>query len=344
MKFKHIALVFTLVTYSTCYSQVEVTICQKCFSKDIFIGGHETLLGTPLPDSCILYTFNIKEPEYLFFAFGADGLHRERLWIDPRFKKRTIRINNCDNTMERFDTLSIERDDFICEKAYSDLTKNENEAKEDSLMKRFRFCEEAYIQAHPDSFLALNYLRTILTSLNINKVIEYRDLIQKNNVHYPGFAEIQRYIVNHNYNAPHSLGDAFFEFKAQTYHGNKFKSELIKNKIILLYFWSVNCGPCKKASEQLRLLYQRYKSNAFEIISFSVDDDVEWKKGSEKANYPWINVADGTGMHGILPSHYNVDRYPFFVIFDQEKKTKLITFGDEYPLIELKIKELLQIK
>jgi len=326
-------------------SQVEVTLCQKCGIGKVAFSGYSDSLGVKVNDSCSAFTFSITEPEYMSLHAVSDISHDFRFWIDPKYKRKPLTINHCKSSLEVLDTLPIERDDLLCDKVYSSLTSNPDPSKEDSLLKIFTLCEEMYIQSHPDSFLALNYLRTVLSKLDMQKAIEYRDLVKRSNSKYPSYIEVEKYISNFKYKNAPNTGDAFLEFDAQTSDGKKFSSSSINGKVILMYFWYSSCGPCKKVGEPLRAMYQQYRSKQFEIISFSIDEEDEWKKASEKLKYPWINVSDQGGKFGILPNHYGVDRFPFFVVFDTNKKISLITFGeDEVPLVEAKVKELLKIK
>ncbi len=342
---KLILTVLLVFFYIITYSQISLTICQKCGYSKVSFSGYKDSVGVKINDSCSVFSFSIEEPEYLSMHTSTDISHEYRFWIDPRYKRKPIILNNCHSSLEILDTLPIEKDDLPCDKVYSDLTSNPEPGKEDSLMKVFTLCEEMYIESHPDSFLALNYLRTVLSKLDIQQAIKYRDLVKKSNSKYPSYTEVENYISNFKYKNIANTGDSFLEFEAQTSGGEKFLSKGINDKVILLYFWYSSCGPCKKVGEPLRAMYEQYKSKQFEIISFSIDDEEEWKKASEKLKYPWINVSDQGGKFGILPNHYGVDRFPFFVVFDVNKKISLITFGeDEVPLIESRVKDLLHIK
>ena len=341
---KFIFLFFLIHYVSICYTQVDVIVCQKCFSKDIFIGGHETLIGTPMSDSCTKFTFNIEEPEYLFFAFGPTAVHRERLWIDPRFKRRRIQIDNCTNTMVQFDTIPIELDDAECNKYEQDLI--QSGVSEDSLIHVLRNCEETYLLSHPDSFLALQYLQMTMADFSLNKVKEYYNLVKKNNSQYPILKDIELYIKNYKYRSTSKKGDFLFEFDAQTPTSKHINSKSINGKVIVLFFWYSGCGPCHKVIPLLNQIYVKYHHLGLELINFSLDKELNiWKKSITDLNPKGINVSDLMGSNSPQVLHYGVSAFPFFVIFDKERKINTVTFGsEEVPLVESKIKEILNLE
>ena len=338
---RYFTILFIFTFFDDVSAQVKLTICQKCYTNEVFIGGHEEIKGVYNTDSCISYYFDNKEPEYLFLAFGADRAYRERLWIDPRYHNRTIQINNCTHHLTTFDTLSIERDDMACSEIYTALENATNPEKGDSLLELWQQCEERYISAHPDSFLAVYYLRSILGSMDLSKAIRYRDILKKSNANFPTFIDIDKSIASRKYKGIPLVGDSFMEFLSPTLSGQIFDSRTVKNKTILLYFWFAGCEPCKKMSKPLKELYNKYRAEGLEIISVSIDNESECIKSSLERNYPWISIRAPEGEYDVLPNHYNVTAYPSFVLFDKNKKINMLTWGDEMLLIEAKIKELL---
>ena len=96
----------------------------------------------------------------------------------------------------------------------------------------------------------------------------------------------------------------------------------------------------------MREVYEKYRPSGMEIISFSLDNTEEdWQKSMTAHNYPGINVSDLVGFSSQLFLHYAVNAFPFFVVFDRDKKIALVTSGEEeVALLETKVKELLARK
>jgi cytochrome oxidase Cu insertion factor (SCO1/SenC/PrrC family) len=325
-----------------------LTVCQAYGHKDIYVfykGGSEYAIGKDLNDSCVIYDIPIREPFRV--AIVDDSTHRIRpIWIDPRLQKnRSVTINNRTGEMIKHDTISMDIDDAPNWQIQMDYTAGKI-STQDSFIILMNAYEESYLIAHPDSFLAVTYLHSILNHIDLNKMIKYRDMVRKNNSQYEEFKFINSYIENYKYKSVPHVGDAFMEFQCKKVDGGTFDSKTISDKAIVIFFWYSGCGPCHRAIEPLRSVYDKYKSKGLEVISFSLDNtQEEWAKSSATFKPVGIDVSDLIGFSSPLFLHYSVSAFPFFVIFDREKKISMVTFGeDEVPLIESKIKELLNTK
>jgi len=265
------------------------------------------------------------------------------IWMTPG-QSRSVGYDHCSHALIMRDILSLDRDDAPYQQI--DGAVRSGNISTDSFLHATLIYQESYVRAHPDSFLAASYLNDIKSELNIEQVKSYLSAIKPANAKYPVIKKIEQFVANYKYKSTPKNGDAFYESILQKPDGSPFDSRAISGKAILLFFWYSGCGPCHKAIPGLKELYQKYKSSGLEILSFSLDSKQEnWKKDIQKFDPPGINVSDLIGFNSPFFFHYAVSAFPTFIIFDTEKKIRLITSGnDEIGLLDASLNVLLNGK
>jgi thiol-disulfide isomerase/thioredoxin len=320
----------------------KVTVYQHCGQKELtfYYKSGDGSKGVKINDSTSVFEAPIDQPVELSILIGEDNQHMKMVWLAPGYKDRTVTIDHCTGRFIKHDTLSFDIDDAPYAKIYNELI--DGKISEDTYSRGLSAFMESYVQAHPDSFLAVHYLKSIAKDITLDKLIEYRDRVKVYNAKYADMSEIESYIKNYKYKSTTHIGDPFFEFQAIGLNGKPFDSRSISDRVIVLYFCYSGCGPCSRVAEPLRKVYEKYKPNGLEIVSISLDNKEEdWQKSVAAHHYPGINVSDLVGFNSPLAMHYAVTAFPFFVVFDRTKKIAMVTFGaDEVPLIEGKVQEL----
>lgn len=88
-------------------------------------------------------------------------------------------------------------------------------------------------------------------------------------------------------------------------------NEIKKSKYILLDFWASWCTPCRAANRELAPHYKELKKNGLEIISISVDEDLDlWKKAVESDKIPWMQLIVPNAMKSKVVQDYLVKTLP----------------------------------
>lgn len=343
---KYFTALLAFLAATCCEAKPRVLIRQTCGFKDLtfFYKDGPGSLGTLLPDSSILFEVPADQPVKLHLIAGEDTRRIAGIWLMPGNATRSAVWDHCSNRLLPDDTLPIDLDDLPMTNL--DRVNQEHPMGRDSFLKAMVSIEENYVQQHPDSFLAVYYLASFIKDPDIETAKAYADKVRPANAKYRQMKEIDTYLNNYRYKYVPSIGDPFYEFTAKALSGPDFDSRSLNDKVIVLYFCFSGCGPCGRAAGPLAEVYEKYKQQGLELISFSCDNtDEDWRGSVQKHHYPGINVSDLTGFNSPVFLHYSVNAFPFFVVFDKSKHISIMTSGaEEVPLLEEKVRELLARK
>jgi peroxiredoxin len=119
--------------------------------------------------------------------------------------------------------------------------------------------------------------------------------------------------------------------------GEIVKLSSLKGKVVLVDFWASWCGPCREANPGLKLLYDKYKAQGFEIYSISLDrTKAAWKAGIKKDKITWSQVWDEDGA---VATKWNIGYIPQTFLLD--KTGKIVAAELEHDALEGQLKNLL---
>jgi len=180
--------------------------------------------------------------------------------------------------------------------------------------------EMEFVYNNPNSIVSASILSFYSTTWGKEKTSELFDQFSPENKNTEYGEMISNYIrLNQN----PKIGEQFADFESPDPYGNLKRLSDLKDKTILLEFWSSFCGPCRQENPNLVKTYQRFKPNGFEIFAVSLDENKDsWVKAIEMDGLNWIHVNDLKGdaneaslIYGIagVPDNFLIDKHGVIV-------------------------------
>lgn len=115
------------------------------------------------------------------------------------------------------------------------------------------------------------------------------------------------------------IGKPIADFSATDLEGNPISLQHYREKVVLLDFWAVWCGPCIGEMPNMKKVYDAYKDKGFDVIGVSFDnDEAELREYLKVCNIPWRQIFDGQG--GPLKKQYGIGGIPSPWLIDREGK------------------------
>ena len=113
-------------------------------------------------------------------------------------------------------------------------------------------------------------------------------------------------------------------FDAKDIDGNAIDLTKAKGKIIVLNFWFINCGPCRREIPDLNVLVDSFKNHDKVLfVAVALDGKKDLQTFLTKMPFKYAVVDDGRTIAGT----YGVRLYPTHVIVDTEGKIYFHTSG-----------------
>lgn len=90
-------------------------------------------------------------------------------------------------------------------------------------------------------------------------------------------------------------------------------------RYVLLDFWHLHCGSCRKAESELQEVYDRMKGR-LEIVAINLDSIPEWQAHEWSKKIVWKNWNDGKKFKegGIKSHYYDFNAVPFYVLLSPD--------------------------
>ncbi len=149
----------------------------------------------------------------------------------------------------------------------------------------------------------------------------------------------------------YSLGDVVENLRLTDVGGNELSvsEALSENKLLILNFWYVGCGPCREEFPRIIGAYEKYAESGVEIFAINDNGDpigtvrdyrVEYKGESVALPFPTVK-ADGSGGYGRceLITAFGGGAYPYTVFID---RAGMICYIHEGIIPELTLNSLIE--
>jgi peroxiredoxin len=194
---------------------------------------------------------------------------------------------------------------------------------------------QAFIDANPASPVSLFLVQSLFMREDFDKLNKAFSVLDTSLSVIPGYAEIKDYI---DVVGKTQIGKAAPDFTVPTIDGKEVSLSSLKGKYVLLDFWASWCKPCIGEIPFMQKAYTNYKRKGFEILSVSVDRDVNaWKKAVEDHKMTWLQGHDTQDISHTL---YGVMSIPTTLLLD--KDGIIIAKNLRGTALEEKLKELMK--
>ncbi|QCK15808.1 TlpA family protein disulfide reductase [Mangrovivirga cuniculi] len=130
------------------------------------------------------------------------------------------------------------------------------------------------------------------------------------------------------------------EWKLKESHGDSISLNDIEQKVILIQFTGIGCGPCHESIPFLKKLAEDYSDKDFELISIETWSNniagIERYKDRNEMNYSFLVSNKET------KNDYKIDGVPSFFIIDENKVIKKVIVGYQKDKTDKEITRLIE--
>jgi thiol-disulfide isomerase/thioredoxin len=93
----------------------------------------------------------------------------------------------------------------------------------------------------------------------------------------------------------------------------------LKGKVVLVDFWSTDCGPCVAEMPMVKEVYQKLHDRGFEVVGISLDDkESVLRRFLKEKELPWPQHFDGKGWENRFAVQYGIFGIPTMWLVDRQ--------------------------
>jgi peroxiredoxin len=116
------------------------------------------------------------------------------------------------------------------------------------------------------------------------------------------------------------------DFTLKDAEGTAVKLSDYRGKVVLLNFWATWCGPCALEIPWFKEFEQQYKSQGFDVLGVSMDED-GWKAVKPYLAEHKLNYRVVLGDDSVTQLYGGVDSLPTTFIVDRDGKVAYVHVG-----------------
>jgi peroxiredoxin len=106
-------------------------------------------------------------------------------------------------------------------------------------------------------------------------------------------------------------GKPAVDFTLNNPQGDEVSLSDFRGNVVLISFWASWCPYCRVANPDLVKVYNKYRSDGFEVVGVSLDRDLNaWVKGIEEDGLQWVHVSDLKGWQSGPAAEYAIRSIP----------------------------------
>ena len=92
----------------------------------------------------------------------------------------------------------------------------------------------------------------------------------------------------------------------------------MREKVVLVDFWSTTCGPCIAELPTVKAVYEKFHVRGFEVVAISLDDkETSLRRFIAEKELPWPQHFDGKGWENQFAVRYGIFSIPTMWLVDK---------------------------
>lgn len=127
-------------------------------------------------------------------------------------------------------------------------------------------------------------------------------------------SEVSSSRPNSSGNAVIRVGKPFPAFSVRDLDGASFSSDSLKGKVLVINFWFIGCGPCRKEIPELNQLTEKYAAHEIVFIAIALDKPQQLANFILKQPFNYRIVAEG----GRESKRYGINGFPTNIVIDKD--------------------------
>jgi peroxiredoxin len=124
-------------------------------------------------------------------------------------------------------------------------------------------------------------------------------------------------------NPPVSIGSDAISFSVESVKGQAFNMDVLKDKVVVMNFWTVDADPNTMKIKELNKLAKEYKNEDVVFLAFTKDSDARVKQFLQTTRFKYHLVPQSEDVM----EQYGVSLYPTNIVIGKDSKVKYSSKG-----------------